>query len=312
MTMNRNTVAARADGSVSLSQAERIRLHKQKMRRRKRRRDRLIVAAIVFFALAVCVVLSLTRFFNISKIEVSGGSHYSQELIIDESGIKSNSNMFRFSAADTAAELQKRLPYIGTARIERTLPNTVRIIISDTYPTLAVDNGTGYTLLDDTLKILETGVSALPEGAALVEGLYIEDPAPGENLAGDKAASSGEGEESTGDAEAVSLLLSVVDEVRKAEFGDVTLYDISDSVNIKLVYQDRLSVWLGSVSGLPQKLRLGKKTIEDEDKVNPHRTGIIDLTRQGIASVRSEHYETLFEDLTEDDTQNTETPSGDG
>jgi len=271
----------------SLSRAERIRLHKQKMRRRKRQRDLIVFSVIMVFVVAAGSVLSLTVFFKVSGVYITGSEYYSDQEVLSEAGIALNSNMFRINTGDLAAKLEESLPYIGKAEVKRALPDGISISITDTRATLAVEDAGFYTLLDDTGKALETHIVELPEDVALLRGVSIYNLSPGENIT---SRIPEDGEDGT---RKISLVKELVSAVRSAGFEDVTAYDVSDNGDIRLVYQDRLTVLLGSSTGISQKLRLCKRAIEDENIINPYRTGVVDVTRGNVASVRREFYETM-------------------
>lgn len=123
---------------------------KRRAERRKRiRRRRLLIGFIVFLilALAAFIVLSFTVLFPVREVIATGSGKYTSEQIVEACGITSQNNIFTFSSGDAVDRLQKQLPYIEDVKIERKLPGTVTITVSDAkefvcYPV----NGEYYTV----------------------------------------------------------------------------------------------------------------------------------------------------------------------
>lgn len=294
----------------AMSRAERVNYQKNRLKRRKRQRDRLIFGIVMIFICAVGVALSFTVFFKVATVEVDGNGRYGAEEVIEKSGIELESNMFLINRKKTAALLERELPYIGQATVKLGLPDKIVIELEEVRAAFAVRESEGYVLLDDNCKVLEKKVLSYPENLALLEGVDTSEFQAGDYLM------NAQGEDVDGKGELVSTdadddefldedteeqdmalvlrnLLKVVGVVRDVEFRDITRLDFTDVNNIKLIYQDRLTLLIGTASNLEQKLRLGKKTIEDEDKMRPFRTGVVDLTRGNKVYVRSEEYTSI-------------------
>ncbi|MDR1629574.1 MAG: FtsQ-type POTRA domain-containing protein [Oscillospiraceae bacterium] len=305
----------------AMSHSERVSYQKKRLGRKKRQRDRLIFGIVLIFVCAVGVTLSFTVFFKIATVEAAGFERYTSEQIVAESGIDLQSNMFMLSTDKAAQQLQERLPYIGKAVVRRSLPDKIVIDVTETAAALAVAEPGGFTLLDENCKVLEKSVPVRPEGTALLLGVDTASILPGFYIAGaddgntpeqesvtDQAAqaetteSAGgqpAGEKKPDNAVVLQTLLTVTAGVRDAEFADVTAYDFSNMNQIKIIYQDRLTVLIGTATNLEQKLRLAKRTIADENEKRPMRTGLVDVSTGSKASVRNEEHTTGVDETTE-------------
>ena len=124
-------------------------LRKRKERQKRARKRRLVASFIFFivFLLLVGVVLSLTVLFPISKINISGSKIYTSEQIADVCGIDLGDNLFTVSKKDTLNKLKEKLPFIETVEFERTLPDTLKITVTDAkkYACYEID-GKFYTV----------------------------------------------------------------------------------------------------------------------------------------------------------------------
>ena len=76
------------------------------------RRSRRILTVLVLLGVITCVVLSLTVFFPISSIEVTGEvTSYADEGLIEASGLKVGNNIFAFSQKAVERKICKQFPY---------------------------------------------------------------------------------------------------------------------------------------------------------------------------------------------------------
>ncbi len=295
------------------SQADIMAKYRETVLKKKKRRDITIIATVLVFIVAACVVLSLSVFFNIAKIEVTGETRYSSAEITEKSGIALDSNMFKLDKEAVCEKLEKELPYIGKAEISFIFPDGINISIRETAATIAISMSEGYAFMNDEGKILETSAD-LPSALALVYGFTLENISPGLNVVDYTAAPEQTSIEPSGDngkkssAETtkshivnetpLELLRSLIKAVSEFGFKDIMFYDVRDAVNLKLSYQSRYIIHLGGNANLPEKLKLAEKAIAAEDLKNINRTGIVDVSQGSKASVRSESYETLPQETT--------------
>ena len=124
-------------------------LEKRKARQRKARKKRMIISIITASIMAVIllVILCLTVFFPIEKIIVSGSKIYSNDQIIEASGIKKGDNIFTFGEEDAINSLKANLPFIEKVEFDRDFPNALNIKVFDAKPYLCVAiNGEYYNV----------------------------------------------------------------------------------------------------------------------------------------------------------------------
>lgn len=231
---------------------------------KKKRKAAAMRRGIIFASIMlviVLIVLSLTVFFPISSIKVSGGDNrYSKEQIIEATGIKVGENIW-MSGADAEEKLTQKLPYIYSADIERKFPSSVVIKIKMATPkTCYKDNKNLLLLCDSNNKVLEV-LKKTPDNVPLILGMDIKNTKAG-------AVVQFNNEEKQ----------KIVEQIRTAvENKSMSLnhVDISNTVDIKIKVLNRFTVKLGSVSSLEDKIEHLSKTIE---KIEKNRKGTIDLS----------------------------------
>ncbi|MDL2233008.1 FtsQ-type POTRA domain-containing protein [Ruminococcaceae bacterium OttesenSCG-928-L11] len=244
-------------------------------RRRKRtgRRTLHYLLLLLFFG-SVGLVLCLTVFFKIESIHVIGSDKYDPVVLEEASGVVKEDNLLRISKARITENLVNgSFPYIESVEVNRRIPSTVEIVITQSEPGGAVKEGDDYVLITKDGKVLERGTFYIPEHIPLIIGLDTAGVEPGEYLGAWTKTPKGEDEteEQTADrlaldkqkaerANAVKESMGMVENLfaamEESGFGDITNVDISDRLNMKVVYDNRLVLELGIEADLTYKLEM--------------------------------------------------------
>ena len=107
---------------------------------------------LIFRLVLLLAILLLLKngeaFFRINEIRVEGAGLVPAADIIEASGIKKGKNMFMLKESTISDKIQKHFPRVEKVEIDRFLPDT--IVISITERTLA-----GYILTDDGLWLID-------------------------------------------------------------------------------------------------------------------------------------------------------------
>lgn len=259
--------------------AEQKRRRAAYLRRLRMRKRAIRIGAAAVALLIVLLILSRTVLFKINNIEITNpeDADYTASQIVTESGIVyGTQNLFSCDIDKVAKNIETRLPYIGKAQVERDFPSSLRVTVTPTKASAAIAFGTGYLLIDAEGKMLEK-VETAPENIAVLRcktefelnlGQYIGVSPNGKKPdAATKAA-----------AEMISLYKKVNAAAQQAQIQEITLIDIRDARAITLMYQNRLTLHLGTQDSLEQKLKTAAKTIAAESDASRTRTGAIDLT----------------------------------
>ncbi len=225
----------------------------------------IIGAVLTVLILIVGVVLSLTVFFNIAEIAVTGDEIYNYEQITQASGIEIGENLFLLSAKNAAQTIEKTLPYVEKAEIKRSLSCKVTIQVTAATAVAALDNGESYTLLNASGKVLEDGVVALSDGILVLEAGEVSDAVPGEQAV-------------FANANAVSDFVTVFGAMRDGGITGITELDVRNRMQIKAKYQNRIVLELGEASSVPDKIDFIKATLERCEQNTPEFKGSIDFT----------------------------------
>ncbi len=240
--------------------------HKDNKKRKKINRLRKaviwLIAVIAFTATGT--VLSLTVFFHIDAITVSGNTIYSEDEILAQCTIDKGENLF-LSDTKTAKEmLEQNLPYIYNAEIKRKLPYTIQIKITEAEPAYSIRNkDKTYILLDDNFKVLESK-------AKKARGIKI-------SKAKIKNADLGQRVVFENDdvGKCLSRLAQVVNDNGFDEITTIYCNNISDNY---AVYDGRIEFKLGTCEDLENKMFQGLAACEKLNKSNPNAKGVMTIT----------------------------------
>ena len=279
--------------------------------RRRRLMRRLTALVMLLCVIGAGVYLTVTMLFKISSIQVqtadgvvqeAGG--YTSDQILQALDVHLEENIFSFDPGSKAAALEKVFPMLEDIRVERDYPGTVVVRVTEARPAWAMQTSSGWLTLSGGLKILEKD-SAQPAGLPTLYGGEPVSAEPGEQLtfaaepkadstpdsipdsAADSSA-SGTVEEAAADQrlESLNTLLAALDAAGMS--ADVTRIEFADVDEMAFLYQDRISVWLGTLNELEYKLKLAKHVLLNEDGKGcaATDTGKLDFTHISMSSTR--------------------------
>ena len=158
---------------------------RKKQEREKNKKSVLRIVLLTLIGLVIAGVLSLgcvygyklltsSAYFNIEEISVAGNSIYSEDEIIEISGLRKNQNIFLANLAVSRKNLLFQ-SWIESAIVARVLPNKITIDITE-YEPLAIIEATEKRYLMDTNGVLfKEWVPADPAKLPVIQGLLLSD-----------------------------------------------------------------------------------------------------------------------------------------
>lgn len=153
----------------------------KRSRRRKRGRS-VYVLLVLLFAAAVIVTLSMTVFFNIKTIRVTGNAeNYTAEDVVKATGISIGDNMMRLKISDAETRAISSLIYVESVEIVRQFPNTLEICVQKCTPAYNVGYEYGTLIVSEHGRILENSMDP-KQGLVRVVGYKPDKTTPGEYI----------------------------------------------------------------------------------------------------------------------------------
>ena len=260
---------------------------KQKVRyRNKNLKYQLLTVAAVVLAIVLCLVI----FFRVKHINITnlgqeqilsgqteegqqGGHHYYTAAdIIAVCGIEEGDNLLTISKEVVAAKIMAALPYVSEVYIQRVIPNTVNITISEFDVAYAITDTNGqWWLINRDGKVLEKTTEDESKSHIIIQGLTIVPPEkPGVSIEPEEAEDMAEQNAKKTSLVSILQLLEDYEYCKKL----VTI-DLTSSYDIQLWYGTQYQIRIGNTEDLSHKLAYLDGVLL---KLQSYQTGAIDLT----------------------------------
>lgn len=233
---------------------ERKRQEKEEKKRAKKRRRHgnyvvyyVMLAVIAFLIFAI---LSVTVLFNCEGIDVEGETVYTPEEIIEASGLKGDENLIRLSLAGIDKDILEALVSLDSVELKKQFfPPRIKITAVAAEPMANFYYAGKNYVISHVGRVMQIESSA----ADCMEVIGYQ---PGDNVViGDYITAANPEQDVT--VRTINTLLE------EKEITEITKLDISDSLSIKVTYDDRIEVTLGSMLQLEQKLTILKELAEN-------------------------------------------------
>lgn len=167
-----------------MSTAARVRTDPRISRRRKavararRRRFSYQFGGALTGALLVWVAL-WSPLLKVKNVELEGGSHTTSAEVERAAGLGDEDNLLFVSSTDVT-ERVRTLPWVKSVKVDRLLPNTVRIRIVERDPAMVLTTESSSWTLDGSGRVLEHGGEG--RGLPVLAASGLDAPDPGETI----------------------------------------------------------------------------------------------------------------------------------
>ncbi len=215
----------------------------RKARKRRKLTPFLIVVSV--FILAAAVYLCLTMLFNVDRINIVGNTLYDELDLIKTSGIEKGKNLFEVDTEYAEDKLYSVYSYIEEVDVKRSFPNAVTVTIVEATPFSVLEEADGYTLVSAGGKVLERGLDEVPYGMLTVRGV----------------STVTDTEDNT---KRVELMKKIINTMQKLEMTNYDFLDLSDTLEITMIYNNRVKVSLGNELEMEYKLQFANKVITED------------------------------------------------
>lgn len=262
---------------IDSKRREYAQLANQEKRKRRRKKNYIIHYILVFILVTVIgTILSLTVFFNINKIIIDGNSELkTKEEIVGYTNVSVGDNLFRIDIDKIENRILNNTTDIDAVKVQRGLPDRLVVKLTPSVPKLAYFNNGSYHLISGADRVITT-VDNLEKYPDIIKFTS-------ENLKDIKVG------EFLSENETYQEFKKVMDSISSSQIQGVKAIEIKKDGEIKLNYQDRITVELGNTIELDYKLKTVKKVIEEH--IDKNAFGIIDAKTETVAYFRPMSYE---------------------
>lgn len=244
---------------------------RKRKNRHRQHRFGFLYRVMTVLAISAVIVVALTLFFKADNLEVEGNSRYTEQEILDASGISPGDNLFLLNRAAASQRLTEALPYLEAVRIRITLPDTLRIEVTECTSTFAIPQEGTVWVMSSGGKLV--GTAGGTEDMPVIDGCELLAPSVGSRIA---MASEFRSRQDS--------LLSLLSALEAAGTVDqVNAIHLSDPAVLVMDYAGRFAVEMPYGADYAKMLRFVSEAMS---RLESNETGIIDLTIEGEAHVR--------------------------
>lgn len=244
----------------------RRRSKRRKQRQSEYRRTGVLAKLLVMLAVVAAIVLGVAIFFRVHTVEVQGNKIYSQEQVVQASGLEPGDNLLMVNRAAVAGNIKARMPYVRDVSVSPIMPDTVviRVVESELAALVRSDIGEKWYLNTDG-RVLGSALEGFRGQIVELTGFTIVAPQSGE------PAVATEGQ--TENMQAALMVLRHME--GSGIIGEMTALNAAKVYDLLLYCGKRLEIRLGSPDQLEYKIQYLQLVLEE---LEPYQTGIVDLT----------------------------------
>ena len=218
---------------------------KKQRKAAKRRKLTPFLFVVSVFILAAAVYLCLTMLFNVDRVKIEGNTIYEEMDLIKTSAIEKGENLFEVDTAYAENKLYSVYSYIEEVEVKRSFPNAVTITIVEATPFSVIEEADGYTLVSAGGKVLERGLEEVPKGMLSVRGVSTVTNT----------------EDNT---KRMELMNKIIGTMQELEMNDYVFLDLTDTLEITMIYDNRVKINLGNELELPYKLQFADNVVSEK------------------------------------------------
>jgi len=218
----------------------------------------LMIFVAVFVFVAVVITASLTVLFRVDRVDVAGNTRYTADEIVLASGLKTGKNLFLTATKDAPDKLYDEFPYIETVQIKRKLPGRLLINVTESEPFAEIPIEGGFKVINKDGRLLEQ-----PEKSLGILRLECAQ----ENVTG---------RQSTIKPEILKDVTTLTEIIEQLGLEGVSCIDLSSETSISVVYEDRVTIKLGTMIDADLKLRSCQVKIQELNAAEPGKKWSMD------------------------------------
>ena len=251
-------------------------------------RNRLLLSLAITLAVVLALTFSVSIFFSVEVVTVSGAEKYDAWTVKEASGIQYGDGLLSFGKAKAVGKIKLALPYVNTVRIGIKLPDTVNIEITEWDVLYSIrDSANGWWLINTEGTVIDNVDSATAGEYTKILGVALDNPAEGQPA---KAYETSSATDTSGEtlmsvvraSDQLTTALSIITCLEdNGIIGEVASVDVTDLGDLELWYGQRFQVRLGDSMDLNYKIKCLKSVVKGTDEKNTlkeYDSGILDIS----------------------------------
>ncbi len=234
--------------------------------KRKRKKNYTLHYILIFVLIVVTgFTLSVTVFFNTQKIIVEGVQNQTPQQIVEYTQVELGDNLFRINLGEISDGILKQTVDLDDVIIDRKLPDTLLIKLVPSQAQAAVYNGQQYFIVSTGGRIIEQveNLSDYPE-LFVISGIALSNSFLGDFIT---------------ENEQYQSIQKILQGMEEREISPVSALEIDSNNEIKVCYENRVTIYLGNMLNLNYKLDCIKQVIDE--RIHKEE-GILDVRTEGV------------------------------
>lgn len=231
----------------------------RKIRLKKKRRARKIkiaatVSAVVVFAVIVALIFCFVKGAPIEKIVIEGSTLYKESEILTAAGISEGDNMLMIRQRGTNDAVTKALPYIAKVKVDYQLPDTLRLVISETTDKYYVVNGEGYICIDENDKVVSDVKKKVKGKRYRIEGLEKQEYQIGTKFSPGRK---------NGNEQKYKIAKKIAAAIDSCGLKNCNVINVKNTDRIFVVYNNKVWMYLKADSDFEYEMRFAAQAVND-------------------------------------------------
>jgi hypothetical protein len=235
----------------------------------------LLLVFLVVSLLSVIFYFLFRYFFVVSKIEIQESSLYSQEAILEKSGLKNGVSLLQVSKKEAKQAIEENFPFLVNVKVSVSLPNRVSVSYREDFGEFALEMGDHVFAVNRDLIVLSA-----QERNASIQRIRLQCQSVMRCIVGEELIFSEENSR-----EGLLLLIEALES--QSMLQDVSSIDYRDKFLIRIRYLNRFDLVLGESEDLIYKFAMAKGVIAD---LEPNSAGEIDVSDPNTAYVKLDEH----------------------
>lgn len=243
-------------------------------RKRQKRKPSHFAYALIFITIAAsATAVFATTVLKVKTIMVSGKTAYTAAQIITASGIKPGQNLLSVDKQKVNGNICSDLPNILNVKTQLQLPKTVMLEVTQDMPQYVVKAADKYAFLDKDFKVISLNADANNRGdAQLLDGVQVANAMVGRPVV-------------FKDKSATKTIAGLFSAFKSAGIGKIEEINISNQYEISALYDNRITIHIGTSLGLKEKLRMANEVLTT--KISASDKGDLDVSSDDKTAIFS-------------------------
>ena len=235
-----------------LRQARRLARERKRRRLMIKRTVIVLVALLLVALIATTIVIKIVAdqksakheamgFLAVKEIAVEGETRYTDEEIIQASGLYVGQSLLSVNKIKAHDALATAFPYLNTIEVGNASFYALRIRVTEVPVLAAVEMEEGWMILGDNNRALErVEADGIPEGTVRIKGAVFENQTVGKSLL---------------DERSLRICRTLIEAANQYDLGSMTTINISVRTKIHILLDERMQVVLGNETNLTNQVK---------------------------------------------------------